>query len=75
MTPRPPKHPEHKKSEYLQLRMTKAERACMQAGAKVAGQPLSKFIRTAAMEKATLLTAKPPARKRKAAPVEDADES
>lgn len=53
---RKPKPAEHKKSEYLQLRMTADEKACMRAGAKLALQPLSRFIRTAAMEKATLLT-------------------
>ena len=36
----------------LQLRLTAAERAAMEAGAERAGEQLSQFIRGAALEKA-----------------------
>jgi uncharacterized protein (DUF1778 family) len=45
-----PKLPaDERRSEVLQIRLTKSERASMEAGAKRAGIGLSEFIRDAAL--------------------------
>lgn len=53
---RPKKPDEARRTEYLQLRMTKNERAALERGAKSYKQALSDFIRRAALEKAHAVT-------------------
>jgi uncharacterized protein (DUF1778 family) len=62
---RPPLPESKRRSEVLQLRLTKGERADMEGGASASGEILSEFIRGAALEKAERLAGKP-ARKPKA---------
>lgn len=56
---RPPLPEHERRTEVLQLRMTKGERADMQDGADAAGEQLSEFIRNAALEKAERVTKRP----------------
>lgn len=57
--PRPPKPESERRSEVLQLRLTKVERDTLERGASKHGEQLSEFIRSAALEKAAT---KPPKR-------------
>lgn len=52
---RPPLPEGERRSEVLQLRLTRDERAGLEAGAEAAGQVLSDFIRTSALERAKAL--------------------
>lgn len=47
-----------RRTEVLQLRLTRDERASMEAGAEAAGQVLSDFIRTSALDRAKALLSK-----------------
>lgn len=49
---RPPLPESQRRSEVLQLRLTKDERHKMDAGASAAGEQTSEFIRTAALDRA-----------------------
>lgn len=49
---RPNKPADEVRSQVLQLRLTVGEREAMERGADAAGEKLSEFIRTAAMERA-----------------------
>lgn len=55
---RPPLPDSERRSEVLQLRLTKGERKGMEDGAAVAGEQLTEFIRGAALEKADRLKSK-----------------
>ncbi|MGH8074948.1 MAG: plasmid mobilization protein [Lysobacter sp.] len=49
---RPPLPDSERRSEVLQLRLTKDERKDLDAGANAAGEQTSEFIRTAALVRA-----------------------
>lgn len=55
---RPPLPAGERRTEVLQLRLTRDERASMEAGAKAADQVLSDFIRSSALDRAKALLAK-----------------
>lgn len=55
---RPPLPESERRTEVLQLRLTKGERRGMEGGAEAAGEQLTEFIRGAALEKAEKLTKK-----------------
>lgn len=61
---RPPKPADEVHSQVLQLRLTAAERAAMEAGAERAGKRLTQFIREAALEKAAASAKVKPAPKK-----------
>lgn len=49
---RPPLPDSQRRTEVLQLRLTKDERSTMDAGADAAGEIVSEFIRNAALDRA-----------------------
>lgn len=49
--PRPPKPDHERRSEVFQVRLTLEERQLIEEGAGIAGEQLSEFIRTSALEK------------------------
>ncbi|WP_425492552.1 plasmid mobilization protein [Lysobacter changpingensis] len=49
---RPPLPESERRTEVLQLRLTKGERKDLDEGAEASGEQVSEFIRTAALEKA-----------------------
>ena len=49
---RPPLPESKRRSEVFQLRLTKSERTELDEGAAAVEEPLSEFIRTAALDKA-----------------------
>jgi len=53
---RPPLPESERRSQVLQLRLTKGERKDMEAGADASGEQLTEFIRGAALEKASRVT-------------------
>ena len=55
---RPPLPESERRSEVLQLRLTKGERKDMEAGADASGEQLTEFIRGAALEKAARVLAR-----------------
>ena len=55
---RPPLPDAKKRSEVLQVRLTKGERKTLDEGADIYGEPVSEFVRTAALDKAKRLKKK-----------------
>ena len=55
---RPPLPESERRSEVLQLRLTKGERKDMEVGAEASGEQLTEFIRGAALEKAARVAKK-----------------
>lgn len=53
--PRPPLPAAERRSEVLQLRLRVDEREQMDAGAELAGEPVTEFIRNAGLERAERL--------------------
>lgn len=49
---RPPLPDSERRTEVLQLRLTKGERKDLDDGAEATGEPVSEFIRAAALDKA-----------------------